>query len=236
LAKALFKNEHAAIEKIVYDGDATFEIIGVTNDWLGFHLHHPEPTERTVFMAHYYEQASGQCYLIKTKNKHDRTKVIEEVSKLLIKTYRNELILKITKIDDAKYQAWKSNRIYARLLLTINIALGFVVAFSISGQTLFWINQRIKQIGVRRALGASQRDIVKLLLTENIIICSIGLALGALLTLAANQIIINLHFPPIPPKYLITTCLTLLTICLVSTLIPAWRASKISPSVATRTF
>jgi putative ABC transport system permease protein len=236
LAEILFEHAESAIGKIVYEGDMDFEIIGVTHNWLGFRPRIHEQNESTAFFPQIDEGDDvEQRYIVRTKNIQLTAAVIENVSRYLMQNYHNELNLNINKISEVKTETFNTDNMISILLKVINIVLGAVVAIAISGQTLFWINQRIKQIGVRRALGASQRDIMVLLLLENTIICSAGLAVGILLSLLANQATLTLGYPPLPPLFLMSTCVLLLALCLISTAIPAWRASKISPSVATRT-
>src|SRR3546814_10591088 len=54
-----------------------------------------------------------------------------------------------------------------------------------------WVNQRRKQIGVRRALGARRSDILRYFITENVLISSLGIASGTLLALALNQLLVS---------------------------------------------
>src|SRR3546814_9346877 len=75
----------------------------------------------------------------------------------------------------------------AGLLVGTIVALLLVTALGIVGLTSFWVSQRRRQIGVRRALGATRRDILRYFQTENFIIVSVGLAMGMLPAYGLNQ-------------------------------------------------
>jgi|GEM_PF-2852764 len=86
------------------------------------------------------------------------------------------------------------------------LALGlgvFGTALGIVGLTSFSVRQRTKQIGTRRALGARRIDIVRYFMTENWLITSIGVSLGAVLAVALNYWLVNLYsIPPISWYYI----------------------------------
>lgn len=235
LATALFESAQNAIGKTVFEGDTRFEIIGVTRDWTGIGIDSSEPVEHSLFIPHYWDNDPEQRYILRVNNNHSREKVITETIKQLKHNYQNKVFLYIEKMDELKKQTSIPGHKFSILLKTINIVLGLVVAFAISGQTLFSIQQRTKQIGLRRALGASQSDIIILLLVENTIIFAFGLTAGILLALYANQFVIKMGYPSLPPFYLIVTCVSLLALSIVSTVMPAISASKIPPGVVTRT-
>lgn len=235
LAEALFGKDQNVIGKVIYSGDFATEIIGVSEDWSGFTIPINERIERTVFYPTYDETETEQRYLVRVKNPRDRAAVIEAVNQRLSHNYQNELLSWIDKLDEAKTSLNRQNVVLVNLFLVLMVTLGFVVAFAISGQTLFWITQRTKQIGIRRALGASRQAIIVQLLVENAMICSLGLIVGTLLSLGVNQIVMQASgMLPMPPLFLLSVCMLLLGLCLVSAGVPAWRASRIAPSIATR--
>src|SRR3546814_2713942 len=75
----------------------------------------------------------------------------------------------------------------AGLLVGTIVALLLVTALGIVGLTSFWVSQRRRQIGVRRALGATRGDILRYFQTENFLIVSVGIAMGMLLAYGLNQ-------------------------------------------------
>lgn len=237
LAKSLFGENKNYIGQMIYEGNIAREVIGVSEDSLGFTRPSDGSAEKTAFYPHFIESETEFRYLVRSETAEQRAQLIEEVSTLIRKNYQNQLFLYIEKIDDLKEISDRNQRIYIYQILVLIIILGLIVAFAISGQTLFNVNQRRKQTGIRRALGASRYAIIKEIVYENILICCLGLSVGIIFSIITNQFMMQqiTRLPGIPPIFVIATCLLLLAICILSAAFPAWQAGKVSPSVATRT-
>jgi len=111
-----------------------------------------------------------------------------------------------------------------------------VTGVGIVGLASFSVRQRIKQIGTRRAIGARRRDIVRYFVLENLMITTVGVALGALLTLAVNYLlVVNFELERLDPVYVPAGILALWLLGLLAVAGPARKASSISPAIATRT-
>jgi putative ABC transport system permease protein len=114
------------------------------------------------------------------------------------------------------------------------ILLG-ATAGGIFGFTSFWVGQRRKQIGVRRAVGATRRDILRHFQTENFLIVSGGIALGLLLAVVLNLILMkHYELPRLPLFYLPIGALMLWLLGQLAVLGPALHAAAVPPVVATR--
>jgi putative ABC transport system permease protein len=114
------------------------------------------------------------------------------------------------------------------------ILLG-VTAFGILGLTSYWVSQRRRQIGIRRALGATAGNIVRYFQTENLLIVGAGSVLGILLGLAANLWMIrSVALVRLPLPYLIVGTIVVLVLGQIAVLWPALRASAVPPAIAAR--
>jgi putative ABC transport system permease protein len=127
-------------------------------------------------------------------------------------------------------QAYKSDRGMAILMTAICAVLLLVTAAGIVGLTSFWVAQRRKQIGVRRALGATQGDILGYFLTENLLIVLGGIALGIALAIGLNVwMIVKFEMTMLSLKYLFASAVTLILLGQGAVLMPALRASRVPP-------
>jgi len=72
------------------------------------------------------------------------------------------------------------------LMSAVSLVLLGITAAGILGLASFWVGQRRRQIGVRRALGATRGDILKYFLTENLLIGIGGVLVGSLLAIGLN--------------------------------------------------
>jgi putative ABC transport system permease protein len=123
----------------------------------------------------------------------------------------------------------------AILMGIISGVLLVITAAGIVGLTSFWVGQRRKQIGVRRALGARQRDILGYFLTENLLITLGGVVLGVVLAVSMNLwLVLRMGSQPMSPLYLAAGVLLLLLLGQGAVLAPALKASRVPPVEATR--
>jgi len=122
----------------------------------------------------------------------------------------------------------------------ILIWTGFlVVAVALAGSLAlasFSVAERTRQIGVRRALGASRGEIVRYFLLENLVLTTFGLALGLGLAAGMNQMVRRIMADMVLTADLaLLSMAVFLTTGLLSALVPARRAALIPPWAATRT-
>ncbi|WP_243041841.1 ABC transporter permease [Dyella sedimenti] len=131
--------------------------------------------------------------------------------------------------------AYKGDRGMAILMGVVCLVLLAITAAGIVGLTSFWVGQRRKQIGVRRALGATQRDILGYFLTENLLIGVAGVAIGALLAIGMNLwLVTQFEMARLSLAYVLVGVVALLLLGQGAVLAPAMRASRVPPVEATR--
>jgi putative ABC transport system permease protein len=132
-------------------------------------------------------------------------------------------------------RAYESDRGMAILMGVICVVLLAITAAGIVGLTSFWVGQRRKQIGVRRALGATRRDILHYFMTENLLISCGGVLVGAVLAIAINLwMVTRFEMHHLSLMYLIAGMSILLLLGQGAVLAPALRASRVPPVEATR--
>jgi len=130
---------------------------------------------------------------------------------------------------------YASDRGMALLLGMICAVLLAATVGGIVGLSSFWVSQRQKQIGIRRAIGATRGDILRYYHTENFLIVSFGIVLGMLLALALNLTLMKYYeLPRLPLYYLPMGAVVLWLLGQLAVLGPAVRAAAVSPVTATR--
>lgn len=131
--------------------------------------------------------------------------------------------------------AYKRDRGMAILMGAISVILLVITAAGIVGLTSFWVGQRRKQIGVRRALGATRHDILSYFLTENLLIAVGGVVMGGVLAIVLNLWLMKqFEMDRLAPGYVVAGVVTLLLLGQAAVLAPALRASRVPPVEATR--
>jgi putative ABC transport system permease protein len=134
----------------------------------------------------------------------------------------------------------ESSEAQRRFALTLFEAFGMVAmvlaAVGIYGVLSAGVNERMREIGVRAALGASRRSILMLVLRQGITLTGIGVVIGLLGAMAASRVVVSLlygvsRFDPV--TYLLVIAL-LTGVSAIASWVPAWRAAQVDPSITLR--
>ena len=130
---------------------------------------------------------------------------------------------------------FKQDRAMAYLLIGVSLALLLITALGVVGLASFWVQQRTRQIGIRRALGATRGNILRYFQLENFLLATIGIALGMVLAYGINLWLMSKYaVPRLPAEVLPIGAVLLWVIGQIAVLGPAMRAATIPPAIATR--
>jgi putative ABC transport system permease protein len=136
---------------------------------------------------------------------------------------------------DIRSEAYRSDLGMAMLMAAISLILLGVTAAGIVGLSSFWVAQRHRQIGMRRALGARRQDILRYFQIENLLIASGGAVIGAVLAVALNLWLIHhVAMARLPMGYVLAGVVVVLLLGQCSVFLPARRASNVPPVLAMR--
>ncbi len=115
----------------------------------------------------------------------------------------------------------------------LTLALG---AVGIYGVVAYAVSERTREIGLRAALGATRKDLMRLVLRSSLIMAGIGLLAGGILALAAGQLVGGLLYgvSPFDPISFVAVSVVLSGTALVAALAPARRAARVDPAEALR--
>ena len=181
-----------------------------------------------------YAAGTGYSYFIRAEPGR-RDELMAVVEAKLGESNRSRLVENLRSMQEVRAAAYRQDRAMTLILGGVIAALLGVTALGIVGMASFWVGQRTRQIGTRRALGATRFDILRYFLTENFIITTIGLVVGVVLTYGFNLwLMANHRSPPLPWFYVPVGIVCLWLLGQVAVLGPATRASRVPPAVATR--
>jgi len=177
----------------------------------------------------------GGYYVLRT-TPDQRERVLNDAVKVLEKNSPNRLIIDKKSQELIRSEFFQNDQSMVWLLIAVCIALLVVTALGIVGLASFWVQQRTKQIGVRRALGATRGQVLRYFQTENFLLATAGIVLGMLGAYGINQLLMSSYeLPRLPVLYLPIGAVVLWLLGQISVLGPARRAASVPPAVATRT-
>src|SRR5208282_5415421 len=112
----------------------------------------------------------------------------------------------------------------------------FMAATGLYGLISFLVNRRRHEIGIRMALGAERRDVLRLVLSEGLRLAGIGIVVGCCISLGVTRLMSGLLYGvrPRDPITFATSSAVVILIALVASYIPARRAMRVDPMVALR--
>jgi putative ABC transport system permease protein len=194
-----------------------------------------QANEYSVVLPASMSYAAGGNYVLRV-DPGRRAEVLAAVDATLNKVDPGRIILERQTFGEIRRGFFKQDRAMAWLLVGVSIALLVITALGIIGLASFWVQQRTRQIGIRRALGATRSDIIRYFQTENFILSTAGIVLGMALAYAINQLLMGTYqVERLPAVFLPLGAVLLWLLGQIAVLGPALRASMISPATATRT-
>jgi len=174
-------------------------------------------------------------YMIRTEpgRRDEMMPIIEET---LARSNSERIVRAPESMAETRKDSYALDSGLAKMLGAIMAMLIGITTLGIVGLVSFSVRRRTKQIGTRRALGATRGNILRYFLLESLLITTIGLLLGATMTIGFNMLLVAfLNFPKIVWFHVPVGMLVLLGLGLIAVLGPAQRATSVPPAVATRT-
>jgi putative ABC transport system permease protein len=220
--------------KMIYT-EGAYRVVGVYDNLL-----RPNPTAdaitNTFLLGGVAGRALASTYVLRTAPAQ-RDRVLREAEQAVRKVAPSLVIDRTYtgSLTTLRHAYFANDRAMAGMLLGVIAALLLVTALGIVGLASFWVQQRRRQIGIRRAIGARRIDILRYFQIENFLIVSAGTALGMVMAYGLNLLLMtHYELPRLPLYYLPVGALALWLLGQLAVLGPALRAAAVPPVVATR--
>ncbi|HEY0197006.1 MAG TPA: FtsX-like permease family protein, partial [Rhodanobacter sp.] len=235
LAQRMFHGQ-SALGQSLYPGDGhPMRIVGIVETLLRPRLREQALNQDSVLVPSL--PGDNEVTYVLRSAPEQREHVLAEAVAALTRLDSNRLIppgrvRTFTQIRDEYFQR---DTTMIGLLLASALGLLFVTALGITGLANFWVQQRTRQIGIRRAIGATRADILRYFQGENFLIVSGGIVIGLLLAVLLNLLLMkHYELPRLPLFYLPISAAVLWLLGQLAVLGPALRAARVPPVVATR--
>jgi len=235
LAEAMFPGESALGKSIYTFSNSPHRIVGVLEDLI--HTH-PDPGNRTrpAMILPVRPAYNGGAFMLRTDPAHTDA-VLKAAKEALVKSGGSlkRLVRYEKTMKEMRDEYYRQDRSMVWLLGGVCLGLLVVTAFGIVGLASFWVQQRTRMIGTRRALGATQGQILRYFQTENFLLSTVGIAIGMALAYGISVMLMRAYeLPRLPLYYLPVGALTLWLLGQIAVWTPARRAALLPPVAALR--
>jgi putative ABC transport system permease protein len=234
LADAMFPDGDA-LGQTVYDepnGEKPIEIIGIydhmQNAWP-----HSDNVDRTALIPALGNFGGKMTYLVRAEP--GQRDSVMAASETYLSQNRSRLIEHVRSYEEQKRRTYGGDIAMIKLMSAVILVLAAVTGLGIVGLAWFGVTQRRKQIGTRRALGATRFDIMRYFMVENWMITSFGIVIGTAGAITLNWFLdTEYNTGRVPLWYLPLGTVALWLLGQLAVLLPARRAAGIPPALATR--
>jgi putative ABC transport system permease protein len=234
LAERLFPGRDAVGKPVYLFGSAPTPIVGVVERLVAAHPDTGTPSDLYSVIVPIRPTYDSGAYVLRT-DPAQRDAVLKAALAALDRVDAHRVAQTHGTFEDLRGDYYKSDRAMVWLLAGVCVALLVVTAFGIVGLASFWVQQRTRMIGTRRALGATRGQILRYFQIENLLLTTAGIALGMLAAFAINQwLMTQYELPRLPLIYLPLGALVLWALGQLAVLAPARRAAALPPAHAMR--
>ena len=213
-------------------GPYPYEIIGVVGDIKHYGLKsqtHPE-----VFFAHAQDPYLIMNVVVRTSA--DPQQIVQILSREVLKLDPAQPARGIVSMDQLISRSLSPDR-FSMLLLGVLAAMALVLAtVGIYGIMAYTVSQRTHEIGIRMALGARPRDVLRLIVGQGMRLTAIGVVLGLAAAFALTRVMASLLFgvSATDPATFGGIALLLTGVAFLASYLPARGASRVDPMIALR--
>lgn len=235
-ARSLFPDAdiESVLGRTVYIADTqAIRIIGVIAylqaPWSGSSI-----AEQSLLIPQQLDWPSSN-YLVRTEPGR-RDAMVSVIEEQLARNNTERIVRNVRTMAETRKRSYRLDSGLTRVLQFVMLVLVLITACGILGLASFSVRRRTKQIGTRRALGATKGDVMRYFLLESVLISAIGVTVGAILSVGINLVLVaELEFPKIDWLNVPIAMVGLIVLGLLAAFWPAQRACNIAPAVATRT-
>ena len=233
LAEVLWPGENPLGKTFWLDseGKEPVQVVGVTDHLLNPRITKYQGADRNMILPS--TKVVGGMYVLRVRPDM-RGAVARDLPGVLTRIDPARMV-QATIYTDTISDYYHGDRAMIWLLLVVTGCLLALTALGVVGLSSFWVQQRTRQIGIRRAIGATRRDILRYFQMENLLIVGVGIVLGSLGAVGLNLWLMkHYELAHMPLLWLASGAAVLWLLGQLAVLGPALRAAAVPPVVATR--
>ena len=218
-----------------FGGDRDYEIVGIVGD---AHFQSVRDAMTPVIFVPMWQESSLMALdcEIELRTAGDPESLAAPVRRLISSVDSRLAVTSTTTLATQVSETFAVNRLTARFVAAFATVALLLAAIGLYGVVSYGVARRTGEIGLRVALGASRRDVLRLVLGETLVRVAAGVVLGIAAAVAAGRLVASQLFGvgPRDPLTLALAALVLVSVAVATALLPALRATRIDPAVALR--
>ncbi len=218
-------------QRLVF-GSGSYEIVGVVKDVREFGPDDPAPALAYFSVPQYFVRTLR--YVVRTSG--DPTAIVPQVREVVASVARDLPPYDIKTLQAQVDQATQGDKIMPRLLAVFGAIALMLAVIGVYGVMAYSVSQRTQELGIRRALGAEGKDIVRLVLRQGMMLAGLGAVIGLVLSFAATRGLSSFLFgvSAFDPVVFGGVTAALVGSAILASLVPARRATRVDPLQALR--
>lgn len=220
------------------------EIVGLVGDAKYWDLHETPP--RTIYMNAFQGSGGTNLTFVLRTDVPPRS-VVADVRNAVREVLPTVPVAKVTTLAEQVDASILPERLIAMLSALFGVLAAILVAIGLYGLLAYTVTRRTNEIGIRLAIGATSRDMTRMVLTSALGLVGAGLMIGVPIALwtksyassvlaivAATQAEVPVTLPVGTTAPILVAAIAMLAVALVASYVPARRATKVDPLVALR--
>ena len=230
----------SALGKTVYLTDGPANIIGIVDSLQGPYAGSTTRSideDSVLYPARSADPAMGTVYIVRARPGAIAEAIPPAIAALWGQSEKRLIDPEtgVVTLAQAREQGYAIDRSVALMMGMVSVLLLLATGAGIVGLSSFWVSQRRRQIGIRRALGASRADILAYFQTENLLLVTAGIFAGGILAYAGNLQLMKAYELNLMPWYIVPCAAATLWLLGQSAVYgPARRAVNTAPVEAIR--
>jgi putative ABC transport system permease protein len=243
LAHRFFPNEDPIGKHLTltFFADAPREIVGIVGNVKTDQLSETRPVDTIYMAANQLGPSTGEAWdsfglSLAVRTKSDPHAAANAVAGAIHEFGPDIPVSNVLSMDDLIAQSMSPQRFNMMLLAAFAGLALLLAAVGIYGVLSYTVRRRVREIGIRMALGASQSDILRLVVGDGMKPILIGVALGVVAAIALSRLVASLLFgvPPTDPLTFAVVATLLVIVGIAANTVPAYRATKVEPTQTLR--
>jgi putative ABC transport system permease protein len=245
MAETYFKGEdpigkRILIRQLVFGKHARgpeipWQVVGVVSDEkVGGKVFSLEADLPVVYVT--FHQSPGTFNSLVVRAAMNPLLLSRSIEQAISKVNKNQAVANVETLEEIKSQSVAPAQLRTVLLAIFAGIAVLLAAVGIYGVVSYSVAQRVHEMAIRLALGASPRDLLKVVIGEAMCLVLAGLALGVVAALALTRVLASLLYDtsPTDPVTWVAVGALLAAVALLACYFPAWRATRVDPMVALR--